>query len=287
MSSMIKVLIVDDESLARDLVKNYLKDIPGVEVLGECANGFEALKAVQELHPDLLFLDIQMPKVDGFELLEVLDPRPEIIFCTAYDQYAIRAFEMNAVDYLLKPFSKERLLMAVEKARQRIGTPSQSDGTPSDSTVAASQSDRAFSENSRTPSQRIGTPSQDSRTPSPIEKLKHHLDQEKKVLERVVTRLGSKVTVIPVDRIQYIESADDYVMIHSELGNHLKEKTMKYFEEHLPPDLFIRIHRSYIVKITEIKSLELYSKDSYLAILKSGDRLRVSSEGYRRLREKF
>jgi two-component system LytT family response regulator len=249
-----KVLIVDDESLARELVKNYLKDMPGIEALGECANGFEALKAVQELQPDLLFLDIQMPKIDGFELLEVLDAKPEIIFCTAYDQYAIRAFEMNAVDYLLKPFSRERFQQAVDKARHRLGTPSQSHGTPS---------------------------------AGPVDKLKQHLDDERRQLERVVTRLGSKVTVIPVDRIYYIESADDYVMIHSELGNHLKEKTMKYFEEHLPGDRFIRIHRSYIVNISEIKSLELYSKDSYLAILKNGDKLKVSAEGYRRLREKF
>jgi two-component system, LytTR family, response regulator len=252
MSSKMKVLIVDDESLARELVRNYLKEMPDVEVLGECANGFEALKAVQELCPDLLFLDIQMPKIDGFELLEVLDPRPEIIFCTAYDQYAIRAFEMNAVDYLLKPFSRERLQQAVDKAKQRIGTPSQIVGTP-----------------------------------SPLENLKQHLDDDRKVLERVITRLGSKVTVIPVDRIHFLESADDYVMIHSELGSHLKERTMKYFEEHLPPDYFIRIHRSYIVNISVIKSLELYSKDSYLAILRNGEKLKVSAEGYKRLREKF
>lgn len=249
-----KVLIVDDESLARDLVKNYLGGIEDVEIAGECENGFEALKAVQELRPDLLFLDIQMPKIDGFELLEVLDPRPEIIFCTAYDQYAIKAFEMNAVDYLLKPFSRERLQQAVEKARQRIGTPSLPAGTPSFSGV---------------------------------DKLQKHLEKAPKVLERVVTRLGTKVTVIPVDRIHYLEAADDYVMIHSELGNHLKEKTMKYFEAHLPEEQFIRIHRSYIVNISEIKSLELYSKDSYLAVLKNGDKLKVSAEGYRRLREKF
>jgi two-component system LytT family response regulator len=238
---------VDDESLARDLIRNYLSGIEDVEVAGECKNGFEALKAIQEHQPDLLFLDIQMPKIDGFELLEVLDPRPEIIFCTAYDQYAIKAFEMNAVDYLLKPFSKDRLLQAVEKARQRVGAPSQHS----------------------------------------INQLKNHIDNQSKILERVVTRLGTKVTVIPVDRIQYMEAADDYVMIHSELGNHLKEKTMKYFEAHLPEEQFVRIHRSYIVNISEIKSLEQYSKDSYLAVLKNGDKLKVSAEGYRRLRKRF
>jgi len=245
MPDKIKVLVIDDEALARELVKNYLDGISGVEIVGECENGFEAIKMIRELQPDLLFLDIQMPKIDGFELLEVLDPKPEIIFTTAFDQYAIRAFEMNAVDYLLKPFSRERLVQALEKARMRIGTPSR------------------------------------------LTQLQNHLDDGPKTLERVITRLGSKITVIPVDKVLYIEAADDYVMIHSELGDHLKEKTMKYFEAHLPADRFIRIHRSYIVNISVIKSLELYSKDSYLAVLNNGDKLKVSAEGYKRLREKF
>lgn len=251
MHAKIRVLIIDDEPLARELVRKYLSDIPGIEILGECENGFDALKVINEQKPDLIFLDIQMPKIDGFELLEVLDHRPEIIFTTAFDQYAIRAFEMNAVDYLLKPFSRERLKQAYEKAKLRIGTLSpglESRGTPA---------------------------------------LLKHLEEEKQVLERVITRLGSKITVIPVEKIWYLESADDYVMIYSEQGSHLKEKTMKYFEEHLPQGQFIRIHRSYIVNISEIKALELYSKDSYLAILKNGVKLKVSSEGYRRLREKF
>jgi two-component system LytT family response regulator len=251
MQDKISVIIIDDESLARQVVRKYLADIPGIEILCECENGFEALKAINELKPDLLFLDIQMPKIDGFELLEVLDEKPEIIFTTAFDQYAIKAFEMNAIDYLLKPFSKERLEKALEKVRARIGTPSQgmeSRGTPS---------------------------------------LLKHLEEEKQLLDRVITRLGPKITVIPVQKIRYIEAADDYVMIYDDSGNHLKEKTMKFFEEHLPPDQFIRIHRSYMVNISEIKSLELYSKDSYLAILKTGEKLKVSAEGYRRLREKF
>lgn len=243
-----RVLIIDDESLARELVNRYLSDIPGIEILGECENGFDALKAIQELKPDLVFLDIQMPKIDGFELLEVLDRKPEIIFTTAFDHYAIRAFEMNAVDYLLKPFSRERLVQALEKARKRLV---------------------------------------ENKTHSGVGKLQQQLDEDEKILERVVTRLGSKITVIPVEKIRYIEAADDYVMIFSELGNHLKEKTMKYFEEHLPKGQFIRIHRRYIVNINQIKSLELYSKDSYLAFLKTGEKLNVSTEGYKRLREKF
>jgi two-component system, LytTR family, response regulator len=254
MHDKIRVLIIDDESLARELVKRYLSDNPGIEILGECENGFDALKAIQELRPDLLFLDIQMPKIDGFELLEVLDPKPEIIFTTAFDQYAIRAFEMNAVDYLLKPFSKARLEQALEKARGRIEMESRPVGTPS-----------RF----------------------PLQNLQQQIDDDKKTIERVVTRLGSKITVIPVEKIWYIEAADDYVMIWSELGNHLKEKTMRYFEEHLPQGQFIRTHRSNIINISQVVSLELYSKDSYIAILKSGAKLKVSSEGYRRLKEKF
>jgi two-component system, LytTR family, response regulator len=252
MPGKIRILIIDDEPLARQLVRKYIENIKDAEILGECENGFEALKAIQELKPDLLFLDIQMPKIDGFELLEVLDSKPEIIFTTAFDQYAIRAFEMNAVDYLLKPFSSTRLEQAVEKARQRILTAAQSPGAPSQ-----------------------------------LNGLQKQIDEDRKTLDRVITRLGSKITVIPVDKIIYIEAADDYVMVYSELGNHLKEKTMKYFEEHLPAGQFIRIHRSYIVNISEIKSLELYTKDSYVAVLKNGAKLKVSSEGYRRLREKF
>lgn len=252
MQDKIRVLVIDDEALARDLVKRYLAGNPGVEIAGECANGFEALKMVQDLRPDLLFLDIQMPKIDGFELLEVLDPRPEIIFTTAFDQYAIRAFEMNAVDYLLKPFSKERLDQALEKAHKRMA-------------------------GNETPSQ----PGQ------AIDKLKQQLDDERKTLDRVITRLGPKITVIPVEKIWYIEAADDYVMIYSELGSHLKEKTMKYFEEHLPDDQFVRIHRSHIINIAQITGIELYEKDTHLVFLKSGAKLRASAEGYKRLREKF
>jgi len=252
MQDKFKVLIIDDESLARDLVRSYLSDIQGIEILGECENGFDALKTIQELKPDLLFLDIQMPKIDGFELLEVLDEKPEIIFTTAFDQYAIKAFERNAVDYLLKPFSKDRLLQALDKAKNRIMA----------KTGHVSKA-------------------------SALDKLQQQVDDDKKTLERVVTRLGSKITVIPVEKIRYLEAADDYVMIHSELGNHLKEKTMRFFEEHLPAGQFIRIHRSFIVNIIEIKSLELYTKDSYIAVLKNGEKLKVSAEGYRRLKEKF
>lgn len=243
----IQTIIIDDEPLAREIVRRYVSDLIQISVVAECGDGFDALRQIQELKPDLLFLDIQMPKLDGFELLEVLDYNPAIIFTTAFDQFAIKAFEMNAVDYLLKPFSKERFNTAVQKAIQRIGL---------------EKSNPDFS----------------------LDKLKENIQESRDTLDRVVTRLGSKVTVIPVDRIWYIESADDYVMIYSELGNHLKEKTMKYFEEHLPANNFVRIHRGSIINLAQISAIDQYTKDTHMVTLKCGAKLRASAEGYKKLR---
>ncbi len=247
----IKTIIVDDEPLARDLVRDYLSGIEDIEVVAECQNGFEALRAIQEMNPDLVFLDIQMPKIDGFELLDVLEDKPEIIFTTAFDQYALKAFEQNAVDYLLKPFSKERFRQALEKARTKIHS-------------------EYSGEKSR-----------------PIEALRRHMDESDKILNRVVARLGSKIIVIPVDKIYYFEAQDDYVMVHSELGRHLKEKTLKYFEAHLPTDSFIRIHRKYIANLSFVTSVELYEKNTHLVNMKNGDKIRASQEGYKRMRMVF
>ena len=244
---IVSTIIIDDEPLARELVKRYIIDIEGINVVAECGDGFEALRQIQAFKPELLFLDIQMPKLDGFELLEVLDYNPAIIFTTAFDQFAIKAFEMNAVDYLLKPFSKERFDNAVQKAIQRIALEK--------STVSTS-----------------------------LENLKENVQESRGIIDRVVTRLGSKVTVINVDRIWYIESADDYVMIYSELGNHLKEKTMKYFEEHLPANNFVRIHRGSIINLAQIAAIDPYTKDTHMVTLKCGAKLRASAEGYKKLR---
>lgn len=243
----VSAVIVDDEPLARDIVKRYASAIEGLNIVAECSDGFDALRQIQTLKPDLLFLDIQMPKLDGFELLEVLEYNPAIIFATAFDQFAIKAFEMNAIDYLLKPFSKDRFESAVQKAIQRI-------------TVEKSNSSQT------------------------LETLKESVQESRGTLDRIVTRLGSKVTVIPTDRIWYIESADDYVMIYSELGNHLKEKTMKYFEEHLPANNFVRIHRGSIINLAQIAAIDPYTKDTHLVTLKCGAKLRASAEGYKRLR---
>ena len=243
----VSTIIIDDEPLAREIVRSYASEIEGLKVVAECGDGFDALRQIQVFKPDLLFLDIQMPKLDGFELLEVLDYNPAIIFATAFDQFAIKAFEMNAVDYLLKPFSKDRFQGAVQKAIQRVGLEKANAGTS-------------------------------------LETLKENVQDSRGILDRIVTRLGSKVTVIPVDRIWYIESADDYVMIYSELGNHLKEKTMKFFEEHLPPNNFVRIHRGSIINLAQISAIDPYTKDTHLVTLKCGAKLRASAEGYKKLR---
>jgi two-component system, LytTR family, response regulator len=248
MEPVIRCLIIDDEPPARELLKHYLSDLPAILVEGECANGFEALKEVKAKKPDLLFLDIQMPRIDGFELLELLDEKPEVIFCTAYDAFALKAFEMNAVDYLLKPYSKERLAEAVERAAQRI---------------------RRREVNKKPVYEKL---------------LKGDLP-EGFYLERIVAKTGTHITVIPAAAIHFLEAEDDYVKVVSELGNHLKERTLKYYEEHLPPDTFVRIHRSFIVNIRKIKNIALMGKETWRVVLHSGDEIRASAQGYRKLRE--
>lgn len=247
MDIKINALIIDDEELARELVKSYIKDIPELSVIGECSNGFEGIKAIQELKPDLIFLDIQMPKLNGFEMLELLDNTPEVIFITAHNQYAINAFEMNAVDYLLKPYSSERLVSAIHKAVDRIRN-------------------------------------KDTKAEN-IQKLIRQPLTEK--LERVVVKTGSRIKVIPVEKINYLEAQDDYVMLYTDEGKHLKQATMSYFEENLDTSDFIRIHRSYIVKISQVIQLEPYGKDNYVAKLKSGVTLKVSKSGLKNLKEKL
>jgi len=241
---MIKTIIVEDEKLARDLIHNYLMDHPDIQVTGEYEDGFSGLKAINDLKPDLVFLDIQMPKLTGFEMLEVLDHKPAIIFTTAYDQYAIKAFELNAVDYLLKPYSRDRFSEAVKKARERL----------------------------------------DSGDVDITDKLINHIDKQPETIHRVVVRSRSKINVIPVDELRYIKAEDDYVMLYTRDSKFLKQKTMRYFESHLPSEDFIRIHRSYIARLSEISQMQLYEKDSYIVILKDGTKLPVSKSGLPRLK---
>lgn len=245
----IRALIIDDEEPARQLVRYYLANHDNIEVIGECSDGFSGLKSIQELNPDLVFLDIQMPKLTGFELLEILDRKPEIIFTTAYDDYAIRAFDMNAVDYLLKPFHQERFDLAVRKAVARI------------------PGDKSSEEHLRslTTDRPEGSPS----------------------ISRIVVRKGVSISFIPVTNIYYIESEDDYVMIWHMEGKALKQQTMKFYEDNLPPQDFVRIHRSCIVALEQVGRIEPYGKDTYRAILKNGKSLPVSRTGYKILRERI
>ncbi|MDQ7817155.1 MAG: LytTR family transcriptional regulator DNA-binding domain-containing protein [Melioribacteraceae bacterium] len=247
MDNKIKALIVDDENLARDIVKNYLRKFPEIELIGECSNGFDALKQINDLSPDLIFLDIQMPKITGFEMLEIIENPPVIIFTTAFDQYALKAFEVNATDYLLKPFSEERFAEAIQKAIKQI-------------------------ENRADSNKRIGD-------------LIKHIEKKEEFLERIVVKNGQKISIIPIGDVKYFEAQDDYVMIYTDKGNFLKQKTMKYFEENLDPAEFIRIHRSYIVRISNIKQIELFEKETYFVILNDGKKLPASKTGYQGLKE--
>lgn len=240
---VLRVLIVDDEEPARMAVRAGLASVEDVEVIGECANGFDAVKAIGEIQPDVVLLDVQMPKLDGFELLELVGRSVPVIFVTAYDEFALRAFEVHAVDYLLKPFTDARLAEAIDRVRQRQGSPA-----PDPIALA-----------------RTARPSQ--------------------MLERVVIRDGAQVHVVPVDRIDYVEAQDDYVAFHTGGRALLKEQTLSDLETRLDPRRFVRIHRSYLLNIERLSRVELYAKDSRMAILNDGKRLPVSRAGHQRLQE--
>lgn len=246
----ISILIVEDEKPARDLIKAYLDGNQGFELLGEYDNGFDGLKAINEHKPDAIFLDVQMPKLTGFEMLEVLEHHPEVIFTTAYDQYAIKAFEQNAVDYLLKPFSRDRFQEALGKLEAKIVS------------RAEEKADQ-----------------------SGIEKIKQHLAESEEKLHRVVIKKLGKIHVISTKDIHFLEAQDDYVMIYTAEGKYLKQQTMKYFEKHLDPQQFVRVHRSYIANITCIERIEPYEKSNFILILKDGNKVPVSRNGMQVLKE--
>jgi two-component system LytT family response regulator len=241
-----KALIIDDEPLARTFVRECLQDHPDIDIVAECDNGFEGLKAIQQHNPDLLFLDIQMPKVSGLELLELLETPPAVIFTTAFDEYALQAFESHAVDYLLKPFSKERFGKALEKFRD--GAAREQQKKAASHMLLSGVSDPAG-------------------------------------MARIVVKTGGKIRIIPWDNVLYLEAADDYVKIHTADGIHLKNRTLAYYEQTLPQAQFVRVHRSFLVAVREITRIEPYEKDSHLAMLRSGGRVPVSRTGYAKLKE--
>jgi two-component system LytT family response regulator len=243
-----RVIIVDDEPLARAVLREHLGLHPDVEIAGECANGFEAVKAIAELAPDLVFLDIQMPKLDGFEVVELAGAKTHYVFVTAYDQFALRAFDVHALDYLLKPFTRERLAQALAHARERLAAPA----AQGEATMRA---------------------------------LVSEAQARHQPLERILIRDGARVQVIPVARIDYIEAQDDYVAICCEGRQWLKNQRMAELESQLDPQAFLRVHRSYIVNLGTIARIEPTGKDGHCAVLKSGARVPISRSGYQKVRD--
>jgi two-component system LytT family response regulator len=243
MEHTIKAVLVDDEELARGYLRELLVPHPDIVVAAECANGFEAVKAIADTSPDLLFLDVQMPKLDGFEVLELIEPSqaPVVVFVTAYDQYAMRAFDAHAVDYLLKPFSPQRFERALERARARLG---------------------------------------ERRT---LPEIASEARPAGVYAQRIVVKDGTRVHIIPVARLEYVAAQDDYVALHSEGKSYLKQQPIAAVEALLDPACFVRIHRSAIVNLERVARIEPYGKESRIAILTDGTRLPVSRSGYARL----
>jgi two-component system LytT family response regulator len=243
----LRAIIADDEELARRILREYLAGEPDMEIIEECPNGFEAVKAVNEVKPDVLFLDVQMPKLDVFEVLELIDSSVAVVFVTAYDQYAMRAFDAAAVDYLLKPFTAERFRASLDRVRARFAASAPPPALPRDLKLA-------------------------SRAPG-------------EYLERLVVKDGPRVHVIAAARLDYAEAQDDYVELHSEGKTWLKQQTIASLEAALDPRRFLRVHRSFLINMERIARVEPNTKDTWIAILRDGARIPMSRAGYSRFRE--
>ncbi len=240
---MYKVILIDDEPLARQLLKSLLEPYKQVEVVAECGDGFEGFKAIQELNPDLIFLDIQMPRLNGFEMLELLDNPPAVIFTTAFDEYALKAFESHAVDYLLKPIVKDRFEKAMQKWLQQ-----------------ATNKDR----------------------PQVSALLENNIYEGYQ--HRIVVKDNSLIRIIPAQDIYYIEANDDYIKIVTKDGSYLKKSTLSHLEQTLDPQQFVRVHRSYLVPVTQLMRIEPYEKESHIALLHCGAKVTVSKSGMAKLK---
>lgn len=247
--SKLRAIIVEDESPARELIKAFLKTHENIELVMECDNGFDGVKAINDNKPDMVFLDIQMPKLTGFEMIELLDEPPEIVFTTAYDQFAIKAFELSAVDYLMKPFSKKRFDEAIEKVFARISN--RGDSREKMATLA--------------------------------KKIKENTES----IERLFVKTGSKIDVIPIAEIVKIEAEDDYVWIFTKDKKFLKKETMNFLEENLPENTFIRVHRSSIINVSFMDKIEKYGKESYLVKMKDGSQVNVSKSRVKDLKQQL
>ncbi len=242
----IRAVIVDDEDLARQILREYLEGEQDIEIVAECTNGFDAVKAVTEHKPELLFLDVQMPKLDGFEVLELIDNNVAVVFVTAYDQYAMKAFDAAAVDYLLKPFDLERFRMALQRARRRLGE------------IAA---------------------------PASASELKNAAQAPGQHAQRIVIKDGTRVHIIPVAQLDYAEAQDDYIALHSAGKTYLKQQTISSLEAALDPARFVRVHRSFLLSLERVAKIEPYTKDTRIAVLSDGSRIPVSRAGFMRLKE--
>ena len=238
-----RVLIVDDEPLAREAMSLALAEFPEIEIIGDCADGFEAVKVINQKKPEVVFLDIQMPKLDGFDVLELLDNPPFIVFVTAYDEYALKAFESHALDYILKPVKKERLRKTLDRVEVRL---------------------RGSSD-------------------QPMDELLNDHHKLHTPLVRILVRDRSHIHIIPVEEISHIEAQDDYVALHTGDRSYLKKETLSGLENRLDSQQFLRIHRSYLLNIDYLSKIEPYTKDSRIAVLKDGTTLPVSRSGYQRI----
>jgi len=238
----IQVLIVDDEPLARERIRKLLQKEADLEIIGECADGIEAVAAIRKQRPDLVFLDVQMPELDGFGVLEQLEPGPipVVVFVTAHDRFALRAFEVHALDYLLKPFDAERFRNALERARDRV-------------------QGRQTGELSH----RISELLADLRTGA-------------KKQDRLAVKTGGKILFLRMAEIEWIEAADNYVNLHLGSEAHLHRETMAALEEKLPADKFMRISRSTIVNLERIRELQPLFHGEYAVIMRNGTRLTLT-----------
>lgn len=240
---MYKAILIDDEPLARQLLRRLLQPYEQVQVVAECGDGFEGFKAIQEQNPDLIFLDIQMPRLNGFEMLELLDSPPSVIFTTAFDEYALKAFEAHAIDYLLKPIVKDRFDKAMQKWLQRAGI---------------------------------------KETPQVAPLLEQNIYEGYQ--HRIVVKDNGTIRIIPAQEIYYIEASDDYIKIVTKDGSYLKKSTLSHVEQTLDPQQFVRVHRSYLIPVTQLKKIEPYEKESHIALLHCGAKVMVSKSGMAKLK---
>jgi two-component system LytT family response regulator len=248
----IRALIVDDEALARGRIRKMLAHQPDLEIVGECGDGPDAIAFVHQHRPDLVLLDVQMPEVNGFDVLKALpaDTWPAVIFVTAHDQHAIEAFEINALDYLLKPFTQARLLAAVQRARQHL---------QARDSAALNQQLAGWLKSA---------------------------EAQPAYLSRLAVKTGNQTLFVKVEDIDYIESAANYAVLQTQNENHILRETITNLEAKLPPQLFLRISRSIIVNVERIKGIQSTPRGEYLVLLHTGRQL-LMTRGLREIQERL